>query len=165
MSHLAEAGEVTPRAGKVPKPPEAGNVPNKQIEKFNEICAIFPETPTSLGASSTVFLDKDSHKDTVCIGGVLHGLAPFDVGDNPLMSILTFKTKIGQIREVEGSDKIGYGLNFTAGKKMTIATVPVGFADGMPRTLNGNRPGDPAERPYVLVAGVKAYLVGTTSMD
>ena len=163
MTHLANAGDVNLRPGEPPVPCDATK---QQLAAFNKICAYFPRAGASIGASSTVFLGQEYHKDMVRMGGVLHGRAPFDHGESLLEPILTLKTKISQVCELQPSDQIGYGLTFTAPGKMTVATIPFGFADGVPRAHNGNRTGDPTDRPFVLVAGkYKAPLVGTISMD
>jgi alanine racemase len=166
MSHLAKAGDATPN----PDGGEsrlAGPDSKAQLDNFNHVADAFPGVKQSLGASSTVFLDPEFHKDMVRMGGTFHGQAPFDADTNPLRSVLTLESKIAQTRQLPPNEGVGYGLNFTGQQPMTdVATIPIGYADGVPRTAAGNRPGDPENRPYVLVDGqYEAPLVGATSMD
>jgi alanine racemase len=163
MTHLAKAGNATPGVG---ESREAGPDSKQQLANFEATCAHFPGVKASIGASSTVFLGHEFHKDMVRLGGTFHGQAPFDADSNPLRQVVKLESKIAQVRNLEPADAIGYGLNFTAQQAMKVATIPIGYADGMPRIGGGNRPGDAAVKPYVLVAGkYKAPLVGATSMD
>jgi len=187
MTHLSNAGDTVPRAADAPessspaKRPrldpqpsrqlsddtrEAGEATKKQLANFDAICEHFPGVKTSIGASTTVFLSNEYHKDMVRMGATFHGQAPFDADSNPLRQVLTLTSKIAQVRELSESDAIGYGLKFTAKQPMQVATIPIGYADGVPRIAAGNRPGEEPAKAYVLVGGqFKAPLVGATSMD
>jgi len=163
MTHLANSGDVVPGEGATP---EAGEATKKQLANFDAICENFPGVKTSIGASTTVFLSNEYHKDMVRMGATFHGQAPFDADSNPLRQVLTLSSKIAQVRELSESDAIGYGLKFTAKQPMQVATIPIGYADGVPRIAAGNRPGEEPAKAYVLVGGqFKAPLVGATSMD
>ena len=187
MTHLSNAGDVMPREGDAlessrpakrprldPQPsqqasdetPEAGEATKKQLANFDAICEHFPGVKASIGASTTIFLGNEYHKDMVRMGATFHGQAPFDADSNPLRQVLTLTSKIAQVRELSESDAIGYGLKFTAKQPMQVATIPIGYADGVPRIAAGNRPGEEPAKAYVLVGGqFKAPLVGATSMD
>ncbi|HET7866868.1 MAG TPA: alanine racemase, partial [Burkholderiaceae bacterium] len=163
MTHLANAGEAAPGPDGTLQPGEATR---RQQARFEEICAHFPGVKASIGASSTVFLGKDLHKDMVRVGGTFHGQAPFDADSNPLEQVMTLHSRIAQVRELQPSDGIGYGFKYVADKPMSVATIPIGYADGLPRVGGGNRAGDGPTRAHVLVDGRhKAPLVGATSMD
>jgi len=140
MSHLANAGEVTPGPDGTPQPGEATR---RQLSRFEAICKLFPGVKASIGASSTVYLGEDLQKDMVRMGGVFHGQAPFDADSNPLEQVLTLKSRI-------------------ATSPRRVATLPIGYADGPPRVGAGDAP----IQAYVLVDGKhKAPLVGATSMN
>jgi alanine racemase len=164
MSHLAKAGDAAPGVGESRR---AGPDSRAQLANFDAVCAAFPGVKKSLGASSTVFLEPDFHKDMVRMGGTFHGQAPFDADSNPLRPVLTLESKIAQVRQVPPGESIGYGMTFTAAQPMmAVATISSGYADGLPRTVGGNGEGDPAVRPHVLVDGKhEAPLVGAMSMD
>jgi alanine racemase len=75
-----------------------------------------------------------------------------------LKSAVTFKTVVSQISEVEKGESVGYNRKFKAEKDTKIATIPVGYADGIPRLL-GNKVG---------AVGIKNSLypiVGNICMD
>lgn len=190
MTHLAKSGEADPQSGgpdlRTPyigqpdgerpalrgemREREPGLATKKQLENFEAICKSFPGIPQSIGASSTVFLAKDLEggpasdlrKDMVRMGGTFHGQAPFDADSNPLEQVLTLTSKLAQIDEHPAGSEVGYSGRFVTDKPMTLATIPMGYADGLPRRANANG----ETRPYVKVGGQhKAEFVGAISMD
>ena len=72
-------------------------------------------------------------------------------------NVLSLKTKIGQIREIEKGETIGYGRTFRAKGKMLVAAIPVGYADGFRRS--------PKNWGEVVVNGRRAPVLGRVSMD
>ena len=70
---------------------------------------------------------------------------------------LTLKTKIAQIKEIPKGVCVSYGCDFTAGKKMKIAVLPIGYYDGLDRKL-GNK-------GHVLIKGKKAPIIGRVCMN
>ena len=70
----------------------------------------------------------------------------------------TFKTVISQISKVEKGDSIGYSRKYIAEKDTRIATIPIGYADGIPRLI-GNKKG------FVIIKGQKVPIVGNVCMD
>jgi alanine racemase len=61
------------------------------------------------------------------------------------------------LRTIEAGESVGYGALFRASRKTVIATVPMGYADGLSRQLSN--------RGHMLVRGVRAPIVGAVSMD
>ena len=75
--------------------------------------------------------------DMVRLGIGLYGLSSFS--EKYLQEVSTFSTKIAQIMELDESETVGYGRKGVLKHKSRIATIPVGYADGLPRSLgNGN---------------------------
>ncbi|ADV84824.1 alanine racemase [Terriglobus saanensis SP1PR4] len=72
--------------------------------------------------------------------------------------VMTWKTRVVSLREVQAGDHVGYGGTFTAVKTMRLALLPVGYADGLRRELSS-----PAGA--VLLHGRRAAVVGRVSMD
>jgi alanine racemase len=68
------------------------------------------------------------------------------------------KTIISQIKQIKGGESVGYSRAFVAPFDMTIATIPVGYADGLRRTMSNGH-------GYVMVRGEKAPIVGNVCMD
>ena len=97
--------------------------------------------------------------DMVRAGIILYGLAPSSKLANrlDLVPAMTLKTVVAFVKEVQKGATISYGRTFTADKKMKIATVPIGYADGFIRQN--------AKDGYMTVNGKKAKIVGRICMD
>lgn len=96
-------------------------------------------------------------------GLALYGVAPHVIPSGKgnaavkLRPVMTWKTRVGCLREVPAGAEIGYNGTFTATEPMRLALVAAGYADGLDRRL-GNR-------FSLLVRGERAPLVGRVSMD
>ncbi|WP_017930272.1 alanine racemase [Robiginitomaculum antarcticum] len=126
MSHLACA-------------PDADNRKNrKQREMFAAVIKSFPPVPLSLSNSAGVYLGADFHFDMVRPGCALYGLAatktPAQETTRPVVQI---EAPILQVNELKKGESAGYGASFIAPRDMTIATIGVGYADGLPLVPNG----------------------------
>lgn len=100
----------------------------------------------------------EAHFDMVRLGIGLYGIAFYEEEQQNLQNVSTLRTIISQIKHISESDSVGYGRKWTAPKKTTIATVPIGYADGLNRRLgNGNG--------FLIVNGVKAPIIGNICMD
>ena len=75
----------------------------------------------------------------------------------PVREILTFKSKIIAVKEVPAGISLGYGGAYITSRPSRIATIPVGYADGLDRRLS--------RRGHVIVCGQCAPIVGNISMD
>lgn len=97
--------------------------------------------------------------DMVRAGIILYGLAPSPkLADRlDLVPAMTLKTVVAFVKEVQKGATISYGRTFTADKKMKIATVPIGYADGFIRQN--------AKDGYMMINGKKAKIVGRICMD
>jgi alanine racemase len=168
MSHLADAGNVKTAgdsfAGQAQV--EAGDASEQQLDAFNSQCdevrKVVPKIRKSLAASAGVFLPEEFHMDMIRLGGAFHGQAPFTAEGNPYAQVLTLTTTIGELKTLKKGQGVGYGFAFNADRDMMTATLPAGYADGLPRHKGGSVQDD---GPYVLINGHKAPVVGKTSMD
>lgn len=112
-------------------------------------------------SNSAAILDFSEYAlDSVRAGLVLYGYAPSrnmrkKLSLRPVMSL---RAVVSYVKDVEKGEAISYGCTFIADKKMRIATVPVGYADGYLRS-NGQNGG------YMLVHGKRANIVGRICMD
>lgn len=98
--------------------------------------------------------------DMVRVGICLYGIMPTKNNLNKINSlepILSFKTKILYIKEVPENTPISYGSTYYTKKLTRIATIPVGYADGLPRKLSN--------KGQVLIKGKKYPIVGNVTMD
>lgn len=134
-----------------------------QIERFkkmsNRILASLPYKPLlHILNSSGISRHNDAQFDMVRLGIGLYGIDENPTMQQKLMPVSTLKTSISQIKKVKKGDTVGYGRTHIANEALTIATVAIGYADGLNRRLsNGN---------YSLyVHGKPAPIVGRICMD
>ncbi len=108
--------------------------------------------------NSTGFLDdKAKHLSLSRIGISLYGLSPAPKFQGDLIPVMTLKSVVSMVKEINKGDTVSYGRTFKADKNMRIATVSAGYADGYPRLLSN--------KAYVLINGKKANILGRVCMD
>lgn len=101
-------------------------------------------------------------------GIALYGYClPIEGGAEPklrgaLRPVMTWKTRVLDVRDVAAGETVGYNATFTAAEPMRLALLPVGYADGLRRELGGTN-----ERPggWVMIRGERAGIVGRVSMN
>lgn len=109
-------------------------------------------------ANSNAILDyPEAYFDMVRPGIVLHGFGTGSKESGELREVLTLKSAIVRIHEVDAGAEISYMGNYVATEKRRIATVPVGYADGYFRCLSGKAP--------MLVGGKRVPQIGNICMD
>jgi alanine racemase len=114
-------------------------------------------TPIRHLANSAATLTRpDLHFDLVRPGIACYGLNPVAV-DTDLRPAMTFRSSVVATKRVPAGESVGYGRTWTAPVDTTLALVPVGYADGVPRALSG--------RFDVWLAGRRRPAVGRVSMD
>jgi alanine racemase len=96
--------------------------------------------------------------DMVRLGIGLYGISNDEEEQKYLENVGTLKSVISQIRTIQKGESVGYGRRFMADKTTKIATIPIGYADGISRHL-GNGVG------YVMINHQKAPIVGSVCMD
>jgi Alr-MurF fusion protein len=96
--------------------------------------------------------------DMVRLGIGLYGISNDDEEQKQLETVGTLKSIISQIRVIQKGESVGYGRRFMAEKETKIATIPIGYADGISRHL-GNGIG------YVMIKNKKAPIIGSVCMD
>lgn len=128
-----------------------------QRDRFIAAAALFPQARRSLANSGGVFLPAAYHFDLVRPGVALYGGAPNDRDANPMRPVIRLDARVIQCRSIGAGDGVGYGLSFAATGETRIATIGVGYADGLPRTL-GNR-------GAAWFNGVRLPIAGRVSMD
>ncbi len=100
----------------------------------------------------------DAQFNMVRLGIGLYGVSNDLSEQKYLENVGTLKSIISQVRTIPAGDSVGYGRRFMAEKETKIATIPIGYADGISR-LWGNEVG------YVLIKNQKASIVGSVCMD
>lgn len=96
--------------------------------------------------------------DMVRLGIGLYGVSNDSEEQKYLENVSTLKSVISQIRTIPAGDSVGYGRRFMAEKTTQVATIPIGYADGISR-LWGNEIG------YVTINKQKAPILGSVCMD
>ncbi|MDD2807761.1 MAG: alanine racemase [Patescibacteria group bacterium] len=116
--------------------------------------------------SAATLVRPESHFNLVRLGLVLYGLWPSDqirkkiMRKHPnfkLQPALEWKTKIIQVKEIPVGSKIGYGCTYTAGKKMKLAIIGVGYWEGYDRKLSN--------QGVVIIKNIKCPIVGRICMN
>ena len=136
----------------------------RQLQLFDQVIGNLQlagiEVPKKHIANSAAILDlPQSYYDIVRPGIMIYGLYPSrEVSHSiELKPAMTFKTKISEVKVVPPGTPISYGRTFITKKKTTVATLPVGYADGYNRLLSNHG--------EVLVKGRRAPVIGTICMD
>ena len=130
-----------------------------QLRWFNELVQPF-EAPRSVANSAALLRFRETREGWVRPGIMLYGCSPFadqsaeDLGLEPVM---TLKTEIIALQNLQAGEHVGYGFGFEATEEMTIGIVACGYADGYPRSAPSGTP--------VLVNGERTRTVGRVSMD
>lgn len=144
---------------------------NEQLRRFKEVVGESTSTISVTSKNEKLagkilhtcntggFLDlPHAHLDMVRMGILLLGVYPSKVcrrieGLAPIMSV---KTKIAAIKNIEVGDTVGYGMRYRAESPRRIAVLPMGYGDGFPRVRNAG---------HVLIHGQRAPIIGGTAMD
>lgn len=112
------------------------------------------------GNSATAIAHPHGRRDLVRVGIAVYGIAPSPVltGALELRPALSLRAEVSQVKRVGAGEGISYGLRHRFADDTTVATVPIGYADGVPRRL-GLVGGE------VLVGGRRRPIVGVVTMD
>ncbi len=117
----------------------------------------FAPTLRHIGNSAALLAHPKSHGDMVRPGLALYGASPFDTPVDGLRPVLTLKTRITHLKTLPAGAPIGYGASFHTTRSTRVATVPIGYADGLPRRVSN--------RARMLIRGRPASIVGRVCMD
>ena len=138
---------------------------HSQMEAWNHVLAVLAEHGYSskkhLLGSYGMFNYPTIASDYVRVGIALYGVLS-KKEDNEiapaLQPVLSLKARVAIVKKIHRNESVGYGLDFTADRDMKIATIAIGYADGLPRSLS-NGAGE------VLINGCKAPIIGRICMD
>ncbi len=96
--------------------------------------------------------------DIVRAGVALYGISPLPEFQRLLRPVMTWKTRIGLVRDMPKGASISYGRTFITPRPMRVATLTAGYADGYPRHLSN-------VGAVMLVRGKRCALLGRVTMD
>ena len=153
FTHMAKADEIDK------------TFTHKQIQDFRWMTERLKEKQVEFQyehcANSAAIIDvPEANFDLVRAGISIYGLYPSEEVDREnvkLKPALELKSQVAFVNEIEKGTPISYGGTFVSEEKMTVATIPVGYADGYPRKLSNVG--------YVLIRGKKAPILGRVCMD
>ena len=145
MSHLACADD--------PQSPMNA----EQLSRFRAALGRLPAATASLSSSGGILLGRDYVFDLVRPGIALYGGNPQASRPNPFAVAARLAARILQLRRVDKGEHVGYGATYRVGRPTLLATVAVGYADGLMRAL-GNR-------GVGAIGGRKTPIAGRVSMD
>ena len=130
-----------------------------QLSRFDAAVAA-SELPTHVANSAVAFTRPDRNAFMVRCGISLYGIDPDPAlaGQVELRPALTLRSQVTFAKRIEAGEAVGYGHRWTATEPTGIATVPIGYADGVRRDL-GLRGGG------VLIGGKRHRIVGVVAMD
>lgn len=138
---------------------------NRQIERFTNFVAKVKSEGVSLpivhcyNSASIVDFDKPLF-DMVRCGIITYGLEPSDEVSKTnikLQKVMSIKSHVAYVKKVGAGFTVSYGSTYVTDKETEIATIPVGYGDGYPRTLSN--------KGMVLISGHFAKIIGRVCMD
>lgn len=153
FTHFARADEVDKTAF------------HKQLDQFNSFVDIVKKAglkvPYIHCSNSAAIMDcPEANMNIVRAGITLYGIEPSNevpVYKKGIRPALSLHSKIVYVKQIPKGTAVSYGGTFVAGSDMNIATIPVGYGDGYPRSLSN--------KGYVLIHGEKAPILGRICMD
>src|SRR6266480_3954497 len=137
-----------------------GAVESEAVEIFKRVAALGKIDIHSVSTHMPVSdVDPDYTRDEIVRAGiVLYGISPLPEFQELLKPAMTWKTRIGLVRDMPKGASISYGRTFITPRPMRVATLTAGYADGYPRNLSN-------VGAEMLVRGKRCLLLGRVTMD
>jgi alanine racemase len=140
----------------------------EQVHRFEQAVACLAQTGVRppllhVANSAGAMWHPPARYDMVRCGIALYGLAPAAGGRDRspvprLRPALSLKARVSHVQELTAGERLSYGLRYRLESSSVIATVPLGYADGVTRSLS-------ARGGEVLVGGRRRPIAGTVTMD
>lgn len=153
MTHLAVADE-----------PDNGFT-DTQLDRFDEVLAALSDADVAPGVvhaanSAATLAVRRARYDLVRVGIAIYGLAPSPAleGRVALEPALSLRSVVSSVRRVGAGESASYGRRWLAPADTVLATIPLGYADGVPRSLG-------LSGGSVLIGGSRRPIVGPVTMD
>ncbi len=129
-----------------------------QLGRFLEATTPYEHLTRHIANSAGTLRCPAAHLDAVRCGIAVYGISPFgtDPAADNLRPVLRWESTVALVKTLAAGESTGYGRRFVASVPTRIGVVPVGYADGFRRDMTGTE---------VVVAGERAAVVGTISMD
>ena len=134
----------------------------KQMALFREVRLLYRGIPSSIAASSGIFLGNPAHCDMVRPGAALYGVNPTPGKANPMQPVVELKAHVLSVRTIGKGETVGYGGVWPARHASRLAILAAGYADGYLRSSSAT---DEAPGTDVMISGKRCPVVGRVSMD
>ena len=153
FTHFAKADEPDGAAAKV------------QLDKYLDMIdklekAGIPIPFKHVSNSPAILLRPEAQLDGVRAGDILFALNPVETEQweqEDFQQVLHWYTQVALVKQVPAGTEVGYGGTYTTTRETTMATLPVGFADGYSRRLSN--------KGMVKIRGCQAPIIGRVCMD
>jgi alanine racemase len=132
----------------------------RQLGLFRDLRRLYDGVPASLANSSGIFFGAKAHFDLARAGAALYGVNPVPGTVNPMLPVIELRARIVQVRELTAGKTIANSIGLGAKRRMRLALVSVGYADGYPCAANGS-----SGKLYAVVGGQRCPVAGPPSMD
>ena len=137
----------------------------EQIEKFDSFCKKLEENGIDIPVkhlcnSAGIMEFPSAYANMVRNGIITYGLYPSDEVDKTKISLtpaMSIKSHIVYVKDAPADFTVSYGATYVTEKETKIATIPIGYADGYPRSLSN--------KGRVLIKGKSAPIIGRVCMD
>lgn len=134
----------------------------RQLALFKKILsplrAMVPQASVHALNSAGLLRFADHAYDHVRTGLLLYGVSPIASFQKLLKPVMTWKTVVSLLTRIPKGAAVSYGSTYRAPRDLTVAVLSVGYGDGYPWHLSGNK-------AFVLIQGKKAPLLGRVTMD
>ncbi len=138
----------------------------KYLKRFEAAGLVFEKK--HIACSAALIRYPQTQFDMVRVGILMYGFWPSQetlvdymtknqIVDDPLTSILSWKSKVMSVKQVAAGEYVGYGTAFLANRQTKVAIVPVGYAYGYARSLSN--------QGRVLIHGQRVTVIGTVNMN
>jgi len=142
--------------------PEMIEFTERQLASFERVVEQLPDVTITHAANSAAALAHSaSRRDMVRAGIAIYGISPGDGVDHlcdDLRPAMEVRARVSFVKQVRSGSRISYGLRHRFERDTTVATIPIGYADGVPRRLS-------AVGGEVLIGGRRYPIVGVVTMD
>ncbi|MBV8527115.1 MAG: alanine racemase [Candidatus Dormibacteraeota bacterium] len=123
-----------------------------------ELKVVAPGALLHTCGSAAILAFPEMHHDLVRLGIALYGYAPVDLlGAVTLRPCMTVLARVAQVKDVDAGETVGYNRAWTASATRRIATVAIGYGQGIPRALSN--------RGSLMLGGHRCPIVGIVNMD
>lgn len=129
----------------------------QQLERFRALTELLPESILRHCANSAaIHRLPEAAMDMVRAGISMYGYPPVPT-DMPLDMVMSWRTRVTYVKDIQPGDTVSYGRTFTADRPMRVATLACGYGDGYHRAASG--------KAQVLIRGQRARVLGRICMD